>query len=136
MPSDPRKQDRIVRYKPSKDRSALDDPMPEYMNLLAMVFSVCGLLLKASPIASSTSTKNVVAQMKWAAWAAVYCSFISFANSRNTDDGKQLFSSFMYARIEEKRFMWNPFSLAGFRHRQSSCPTCKIQVLWTFPGRP
>ena len=37
--------------------------------------------------------------MKWAAWAAVYCSFISYANSRGMDDAKQLFSSFMYTNL-------------------------------------
>ena len=33
--------------------------------------------------------------MKWCAWAAVYCSFISFANSRSNEDTKQMLSSFM-----------------------------------------
>ncbi|KAG8507904.1 Protein Asterix [Galemys pyrenaicus] len=36
------------------------------MNLLGMIFSMCGLMLK----------------LKWCAWVAVYCSFISFANSQ------------------------------------------------------
>ncbi|KAI5711592.1 hypothetical protein M8J76_016695 [Diaphorina citri] len=33
--------------------------------------------------------------LKWCAWAALYCACISFANSRVSDDGKQLLSSFM-----------------------------------------
>ncbi|XP_073076442.1 PAT complex subunit Asterix isoform X2 [Manis javanica] len=34
-------------------------------------------------------------QLKWCAWVAVYCSFISFANSRSSEDTKQMMSSFM-----------------------------------------
>ena len=34
-------------------------------------------------------------QLKWCAWIAVYCSFISFANSRSSEDTKQMMSSFM-----------------------------------------
>ncbi|XP_062509226.1 PAT complex subunit Asterix-like [Corticium candelabrum] len=78
---DPRRADKVTRYKPPKEKAAGEDPIPEYMNLLAMLFSICGLMMK----------------MKWAAWAAVYCSFISYANSRGMDDAKQLFSSFMLA---------------------------------------
>ncbi|KAI4902926.1 hypothetical protein NFI96_014153 [Prochilodus magdalenae] len=33
--------------------------------------------------------------LKWCAWIAVYCSFISFANSRSSEDTKQMMSSFM-----------------------------------------
>lgn len=69
------------RYKPppSECNPALDDPTPDYMNLLGMIFSMCGLMLK----------------LKWCAWVAVYCSFISFANSRSSEDTKQMMSSFM-----------------------------------------
>uniref|UniRef100_A0A3Q1LRE0 PAT complex subunit Asterix n=1 Tax=Bos taurus TaxID=9913 RepID=A0A3Q1LRE0_BOVIN len=35
------------------------------------------------------------AELKWCAWVAVYCSFISFANSRSSEDTKQMMSSFM-----------------------------------------
>ena len=35
-------------------------------------------------------------QLKWCAWIAVYCSFISFANSRSSEDTKQMMSSFMW----------------------------------------
>ncbi|EDV22514.1 uncharacterized protein TRIADDRAFT_28495 [Trichoplax adhaerens] len=59
--------------------SPFEDPLPDYMNLLGMIFSMCGLMLK----------------MKWAAWASIYCAFISFANARASDDAKQLFSSFL-----------------------------------------
>ena len=38
---------KIFRYKP-KEIAVSDDPMPDYMNLLAMIFSMCGLLLKVS----------------------------------------------------------------------------------------
>lgn len=36
------------RYKPppSESNPALDDPTPDYMNLLGMIFSMCGLMLK------------------------------------------------------------------------------------------
>ena len=34
-------------------------------------------------------------QLKWCAWAAVYCAFISFANTRSSEDTKQMLSSFM-----------------------------------------
>ena len=37
----------------------------------------------------------LVLQLKWCAWIAVYCSFISFANSRSSEDTKQMMSSFM-----------------------------------------
>ncbi|NXD73729.1 ASTER protein, partial [Eolophus roseicapillus] len=69
------------RYKPpaTETNPALEDPTPDYMNLLGMVFSMCGLMLK----------------LKWCAWIAVYCSFISFANSRSSEDTKQMMSSFM-----------------------------------------
>ena len=70
---DPRRPNKIVRYKPpsSAENSAgggggIDDPIADYMNLLGMVFSMCGLMMK----------------LKWCAWVAVYCAFISFANSR------------------------------------------------------
>ncbi|XP_077183379.1 PAT complex subunit Asterix isoform X1 [Paroedura picta] len=68
-------------YKPpsTENNPTLEDPTPDYMNLLGMIFSMCGLMLK----------------LKWCAWIAVYCSFISFANSRSSEDTKQMMSSFM-----------------------------------------
>ena len=79
--SDPRRPNKVLRYKPppSECNPALDDPTPDYMNLLGMIFSMCGLMLK----------------LKWCAWVAVYCSFISFANSRSSEDTKQMMSSFI-----------------------------------------
>lgn len=41
---------------------------------LGMVFSMCGLMMR----------------LKWCAWTAVFCSSISFANSRVSDDTKQV----------------------------------------------
>lgn len=79
--ADPRRPNKIFRYKPPNTESnpTLEDPTPDYMNLLGMIFSMCGLMLK----------------LKWCAWIAVYCSFISFANSRSSEDTKQMMSSFM-----------------------------------------
>ncbi|XP_061626645.1 protein Asterix isoform X2 [Phyllopteryx taeniolatus] len=81
--SDPRRQNKILRYKPptTETNPTLEDPTPDYMNLLGMIFSMCGLMLK----------------LKWCAWIAVYCSFISFANSRSSEDTKQMMSSFIRA---------------------------------------
>lgn len=78
---DPRRTDRIVRYKPaaSQGSGAGDDLMPDYMNILGMIFSMCGLMMK----------------LKSCAWCALYCSCISFANSRVSEDAKQVLSSFM-----------------------------------------
>lgn len=77
--NDVRRPNNVKRYKAPASGSPLDDPTPEYMNLLGMVFSMCGLMMK----------------LKWSAWVAVYCSFISFANSRTSEDTKQMLSSFM-----------------------------------------
>ncbi|KAK7100767.1 PAT complex subunit Asterix-like [Littorina saxatilis] len=77
--NDVRRPNKITRYKAQSTGGPLDDPTPEYMNLLGMVFSMCGLMMK----------------LKWSAWVAVYCSFISFANSRTSEDTKQMLSSFM-----------------------------------------
>ena len=34
------------RYKPPPSGGPLDDPTPDYMNLLGMIFSMCGLMMK------------------------------------------------------------------------------------------
>ncbi|CAD7081552.1 unnamed protein product [Hermetia illucens] len=81
-PIDPRRQDKVNRYKSplGQGQGAVgDDLMPDYMNILGMIFSMCGLMMK----------------LKWCAWFALYCSCISFANSRVSDDAKQVLSSFM-----------------------------------------
>ncbi|ESP02476.1 hypothetical protein LOTGIDRAFT_224840 [Lottia gigantea] len=77
--NDPRRSNKITRYKAPAQGAPADDPTPDYMNLLGMIFSMCGLMMK----------------LKWCAWVAVYCSFISFANSRTSEDTKQMLSSFM-----------------------------------------
>ena len=56
-----------------------DDLTPDYMNILGMIFSMCALMMR----------------IKWAAWLAIYCSCISFANTKFNDDTKQIMSSFM-----------------------------------------
>ncbi|KAH9387662.1 PREDICTED: protein Asterix-like [Rhagoletis zephyria] len=79
--NDQRRPDKVLRYKPfaAGGSSHSDDSMPDYMNVLSMLFSMCGLMMK----------------LKWCAWIAIFCSAISFANSRIQDDTKQIFSSFM-----------------------------------------
>ncbi|XP_043842882.1 PAT complex subunit Asterix-like [Dromiciops gliroides] len=79
-PSDPRHPNKVLRYKPpaTENTPALEDPPLDPMNLLGMIFSMGGLMLK----------------LKWCAWIAVYCSFISFAHSRSSGDPKQMMSSF------------------------------------------
>lgn len=78
-----KRADRITRYQPPSSTSgssgAGEDLMPDYMNILGMIFSMCGLMMK----------------LKWSAWIALYCSCISFANSRVSEDAKQVLSSFM-----------------------------------------
>jgi len=80
--NDPRRADKIIRYKPiaiGSPGAPGEDPVPDYMNVLSMIFSMMGLMMK----------------LKWSAWVALFCSSISFANSRVNDDTKQILSSFM-----------------------------------------
>ncbi|XP_076163454.1 PAT complex subunit Asterix [Ptiloglossa arizonensis] len=80
--ADPRRPEREVRYKPAASSSQAqpgDYSAPDYMNILGMIFSMCGLMMR----------------LKWCAWVALYCSCISFANSKVSDDTKQILSSFM-----------------------------------------
>jgi len=46
-------------YKPpnTETNPTLEDPTPDYMNLLGMIFSMCGLMLK---VTSFSSTKTPV----------------------------------------------------------------------------
>ncbi|XP_063919651.1 PAT complex subunit Asterix isoform X2 [Zophobas morio] len=78
---DPRRPDKVQRYKPptANANGQGEDLTPDYMNILGMIFSMCGLMMR----------------LKWCAWVALYCSCISFANSRLSDDTKQILSSFM-----------------------------------------
>lgn len=77
--NDPRRPDKVKRYVPPPSDAPMDDATPDYMNLLGMIFAICGLMMK----------------IKWAAWIAIFCSVIGFANSRASEDPKQLLSSFM-----------------------------------------
>nr|CAG4641375.1 EOG090X0K7I [Eulimnadia texana] len=79
--ADPRRPDKIKRYKPAQpaQNGSGEDLTPDYMNVLGMIFSMCGLMMR----------------LKWCAWAALYCSCISFASSKINDDTKQILSSFM-----------------------------------------
>merc|ERR1712179_647559 len=87
---DPRRPERIVRYTSpkavltaqageEKKEGMNDDLTPDYMNVLGMIFSMCALMMR----------------IKWCGWVAVYCSCISFANTKYNDDTKQIMSSFM-----------------------------------------
>ncbi|XP_073992053.1 protein Asterix [Rhodnius prolixus] len=80
--NDPRRPDREHRYKlpvSNSNAAASEDLTPDYMNILGMIFSMCGLMMR----------------LKWCAWVALYCSCISFANSRVNDETKQIISNFM-----------------------------------------
>ena len=73
----------VFRFKPVDPQSVPvsgEDSLPEYMNVLGMLFSMCGLMMR----------------LKWCSFAALLASCISFANTRVTDDTKQIVSSFMY----------------------------------------
>ncbi|XP_054635330.1 protein Asterix isoform X1 [Dunckerocampus dactyliophorus] len=47
--ADPKRPNKVLRYKPptTETNPTLEDPTPDYMNLLGMIFSMCGLMLKA-----------------------------------------------------------------------------------------
>jgi len=49
---DPRRKEKIVRYKAPKSQGqsggANEDMMPDYMNILGMIFSMCGLMMKVN----------------------------------------------------------------------------------------
>ncbi|XP_018011452.1 PAT complex subunit Asterix [Hyalella azteca] len=80
--SEVKRSDRVVRFQAAvagSPNAPVEDPTPDYMNMLGMIFSMCGLMMR----------------LKWCAWVAIYCSCVSFANCRVTDDTKQMLSSFM-----------------------------------------
>uniref|UniRef100_A0AC34RJ74 Protein Asterix n=1 Tax=Panagrolaimus sp. JU765 TaxID=591449 RepID=A0AC34RJ74_9BILA len=83
LSNDPRRPAKIVRFKPVDPATAPaasgEDALPEYMNVLGMLFSMCGLMMR----------------LKWCSFAALLASCVSFANTRATDDTKQIVSSFM-----------------------------------------
>uniref|UniRef100_A0AA82N813 Protein Asterix n=2 Tax=Schistosoma TaxID=6181 RepID=A0AA82N813_SCHMA len=77
--SDPRRPNKLRRFVPlSQDAPSLDQTI-DYLNFFGIVLSMCGLLF----------------EMKFAAWLAVVCAFITYANSRTGEDTKQLISGFM-----------------------------------------
>ncbi len=86
---DPRRPDKVTRYAnplllaaaqgQSQAAQPGEDLTPDYMNVLGMIFSMCALMMR----------------IKWCAWVALYCSCISFANTKLNDDTKQIMSSFM-----------------------------------------
>ncbi|CAG0899537.1 unnamed protein product [Cyprideis torosa] len=77
---DPRRPEKARKYEPPNSAAGGgEDPTPDYMNVLGIIFSMCGLMLR----------------LKWCGWVAIFCSCISFANSRCQDDPKQILSSFM-----------------------------------------
>uniref|UniRef100_A0A670K7H6 PAT complex subunit Asterix n=1 Tax=Podarcis muralis TaxID=64176 RepID=A0A670K7H6_PODMU len=83
---DPWRPNRVLRYKPpsTENNPTLEDPTPDYMNLQGMIFSMC----------------------------AVYCSFISFANSQSSEDTKQMMSSFMLSILAVvTSYLQNPLHL-------------------------
>ena len=79
--SDPRRPDKVVRYSnpalqqqnaqaSGQANPSADDLTPDYMNVLGMIFSMCALMMR----------------MKWCAWIALYCSCISFASTKVTQN--------------------------------------------------
>ncbi|KAG8189787.1 hypothetical protein JTE90_008100 [Oedothorax gibbosus] len=103
--NDPRRVEKIQRYKLPTNSANVggpgDDPIPDYMNVLSMFCSMFGLMMK----------------LKWCAWVALFCSSISFANSRVNDDTKQILSSFMLSiSAVVMSYLQNPqpMTLPGF----------------------
>ncbi|CAF4135702.1 unnamed protein product, partial [Rotaria sp. Silwood2] len=74
---DNRRSNRIHRFQ-SRFITQVDDALPDYMNLIGMICSMCSLMLK----------------IKWCAWIALFAAFVGFANSRASEDTKQVLSSF------------------------------------------
>nr|CAH8870476.1 unnamed protein product [Trichobilharzia regenti] len=77
--TDPRRPSKLRRYAEcTQDTPPLDQTI-DYLNFFGIVLSMCGLLF----------------EMKFAAWLAVDCAFITYANARTGEDTKQLISGFM-----------------------------------------
>ena len=47
--NDPRRSNRIYRYKPSANKPG-EDPTADYLNLMGMIFSMCGLMMRVSTV--------------------------------------------------------------------------------------
>lgn len=92
---DLRRNDKIKRFKSSYSLQFSDDNLQEYMNVLGMIFSMCGLMMKVRLKKFHLTELNKFFKIKWCAWLSVLCSFVGFANARGGDDSKQIFSCFM-----------------------------------------
>lgn len=46
----------LLRYKAQPAGSPSDDPTPDYMNLLGMIFSMCGLMMKVTKLSQELSS--------------------------------------------------------------------------------
>lgn len=94
MPADPRRPDRVRRYQKT---TAENSSTAEGVNAVGMICSLVGLLIKVGFIWNFVTGVICVhsVQLKWAAWIGVYCSLIYMANSKSSDDKKQLLSLFM-----------------------------------------
>lgn len=108
MDPNPKRADKVNRYKPPASGGAPnEDLIPDYMNILGlltfcsfdnliiisisgMVFSMCGLMMKS----------------KCCSWLALYCSCISFANSRISDDAKQVIFGFIFNLLQLMSLFW------------------------------
>ncbi|VDM65788.1 unnamed protein product, partial [Strongylus vulgaris] len=78
---------------PQANNAITDDPLPEYMNHVWIDDEGIDNWLFSRLILESMTQS----QMKWCAWMALLCSCVSFANTRSSDDAKQIVSSFMWA---------------------------------------
>lgn len=107
LTSDPRRADRERRFKPPPATSApAEDLTTDYMNILGKIVSgfvflfpfkstslqvlVVKFKLNFMPVGMVFSMCGLMMRLKWCAWTAVFCSSISFANSRVSDDTKQV----------------------------------------------
>ena len=58
--ADPRRPDKVKRYKSSYSLQFGDDQLQEYMNVLGMIFSMCGLMMKVNDILYEASDYIVI----------------------------------------------------------------------------
>ncbi|VDP90668.1 unnamed protein product [Echinostoma caproni] len=68
-----------ARFVPVSQDSPPVDQTIDYLSFIGMLLSICGLLF----------------EMKLAAWVAVMCALLTYANARTNEDTKQLVSGFM-----------------------------------------
>jgi hypothetical protein len=62
--NDPRRPDKVKRYKSSYTLQFADDQLQEYMNVIGMVFSMCGLMMKVRINLTIYITTNII-QLKF-----------------------------------------------------------------------